>query len=172
MLTHYRRLFTLQRGFSLIELMVGLAITSAILMVAMPNIKVYLLDSRIRTAAQAYYDGIQLARAEALRRNTDVSISLTDDGKGWKVSAGGNDISVKLPESAGRLTVEAEENEVVFNSSGAASAENTVQFLPGEGASCMGDGGQQRCMNVKISVGGQARLCDPSITEAGDERKC
>ena len=161
-----------QKGFSLIELMVGLAIMSALLMVVMPSIKVYLLDSRMRAAAQAYYDGIQLARSEALRRNTSVTISLTDGGKGWKVSAGNEEISVKPPESSSRLSIEADKDSVVFNSLGTASVDNTVHFLPGDNAQCVADGGKQRCLNVRVSMGGQARVCDPSITEAGDNRKC
>ena len=44
---------------------------------AMPSINTYLLDTRIRVTAQSYYDGAQLARTEALRRNADVVITVS-----------------------------------------------------------------------------------------------
>ena len=48
-------------GFSLIELTVGIGIMAIILVMLMPSIRTYLVDTRIRTAAQAYYDGAQMA---------------------------------------------------------------------------------------------------------------
>ena len=40
-------------GFSLIELTVGIGIMAIILVMLMPSIRTYLVDTRIRTAAQA-----------------------------------------------------------------------------------------------------------------------
>ena len=162
------------RGFTLIELMVGLGITAFLLMMVMPSIKVYLLDTKIRVAAQSYYDGAQMARSEALRRNSPVDITLNTSNQGWAVVAGGATIASKAAEAASILTVQASETTITFDAEGMASKSNTVQFLPGSGSgsACLATTGSQRCMNVQVSTGGQVRICDPSVSTDGDNRKC
>lgn len=34
------------------------------------------------------------------------------------------------------------------------------------------DGGAMRCLRINISVGGEARMCDPAVTDASDPRIC
>ncbi len=159
------------QGFTLVELMVGLALTVFLLLLAIPSVTVYLLDSKIRAAAQAYYDGAQLARAEALRRNAYVALGLTDSGRGWKVTVGDDHIASKPEESATALTVEAEQETVTFDSYGRTPQATVVNFKP-TNAGCLEDSGTQRCLRVVISQGGQVRMCDPAIGEEGDNRKC
>jgi type IV fimbrial biogenesis protein FimT len=166
------------QGFTIIELLVGIGITAFLLMMTMPGINRYLVDTKIRAAAQAFYDGAQLARSEALRRNLDVAISLMDSNQGWAVSyvpapnADAITLSSKSPESASTLTITAGATGVTFNSQGFASVANTVQFASGDSATCVANGGAQRCLNVIVSRGGQVRICDPSVSAAGDNRKC
>ena len=160
------------RGFTLIEIMVGLAIMAFLLLMAMPSFKVHLLDTKIRGAAQSYYDGAQLARSEALRRNQDVTLTLSGLNRAWDVAQGGNTIYNKSEEAAANLTVQANVTSVTFNGTGEASVANTVQFQSGNTAECIAGNGSQRCLNVIISTGGQVRMCDPTVTEAGDNRKC
>ena len=64
------RLF--QRGVTLIELMIGLAIVALVLFVAVPSFGIFLQNSQIRNAAGSVLDGLQLARNEAIRRNSPV----------------------------------------------------------------------------------------------------
>ncbi len=47
----------------------------------------------------------------------------------------------------------------------------TVQISATQG-SCVKDGGEVRCLNVVVSPAGQVRMCDPSVTTAGDVLKC
>lgn len=35
-----------------------------------------------------------------------------------------------------------------------------------------GSGGPMRCLRITISVGGEARMCDPAVSDATDPRKC
>ncbi len=163
--------FRYSQGVTLIELMVGLALTVFLLLLAIPSVSVYILDSKIRAAAQAYYDGAQLARAEALRRNAFVALGMTDSNLGWKVTVGDTQIASKTVESATGLTVEAEQSTVTFDSVGRTPQANQVNFKP-TNATCLEDSGTQRCLRVVISQGGQVRMCDPAISEEGDNRKC
>ncbi|HEX5160461.1 MAG TPA: GspH/FimT family pseudopilin [Steroidobacteraceae bacterium] len=34
------------------------------------------------------------------------------------------------------------------------------------------DGGAMRCLRITISIGGEARMCDPAVSDATDPRKC
>lgn len=160
-----------EQGFTLLELLVGIGIIAFLLLMVMPSIQVALLDTKIRASAQAYYDGAQQARSEALRRNTDVTITLDDAKQGWSIAIGDDPIAVKAPESAFKLTVTATTSGVTFNGLGNALAANTVKFMPGAASQCLASG-PQRCLQVQVSQGGQVRLCDPSITTDGDNRKC
>lgn len=65
------------RGFSLIELAVALVIAGVLLAIALPQFTNYVRDSRVRAAANTFLAGIQLARAEAVRRNSGVEFLLT-----------------------------------------------------------------------------------------------
>ena len=67
-----------QTGMSLIELMVGLAIVALLFGLAAPGFSVWIQNTHIRTAAEAIQNGLMLARAEAVRRNTAVRFQLTD----------------------------------------------------------------------------------------------
>lgn len=76
-----------QEGVTLIELMVAISVLGILLALAIPNFSRMIQDAQNRTAAESVLNGLQLARAEALRRNTPVRFSLPDkDGKvAWKV---------------------------------------------------------------------------------------
>lgn len=57
------------RGFSLVELLVVVAVLGLVLMLGLPNVSAWLQNTQIRNSAEAMISGLQLARAEALRRN-------------------------------------------------------------------------------------------------------
>lgn len=104
MLTPPRRI----HGFTLIEIAVGLVIFGFLLMAAMPSMQEWFANSRVRGASESLQNGIQTARAEAIRRNRPVtfwlvqnddlntflaSCSLSSTGTAWVVSVndpGGN----------------------------------------------------------------------------------
>lgn len=68
-----------QRGMSLVELVVGLLIIGTLLALAAPSYSTWIQNTKIRTTAESILNGIQLARGEAVRRNTRIQFSLTDD---------------------------------------------------------------------------------------------
>lgn len=72
---------TRQRGFTMIEIVVAIAVLALLLLAAMPSIGTWMDNARIRNVADALQNGIQIARAEAVRRNENVSfwlVSLED----------------------------------------------------------------------------------------------
>lgn len=66
------------RGFTLIELMIGLVLLGVLLVLAMPSFTQMLQNMKLRTSAETILAGLQSARAEALKRNQSVEFLLTD----------------------------------------------------------------------------------------------
>ncbi len=66
-----------QHGVTLIELMVGIAVLSIVLAVGMPMFGLWVQNSQVRAAAESIQNGLQIARTEAIRRNTNVRFTLT-----------------------------------------------------------------------------------------------
>lgn len=73
-----------QYGVSLVELMIGLAVAAILLAMGAPSFSTYIQNTHIRNAAEAIQNGLNLARAEAVRRNTNVQFVLGDDSS-WTV---------------------------------------------------------------------------------------
>ncbi|MEO8806010.1 MAG: GspH/FimT family pseudopilin [Burkholderiaceae bacterium] len=67
-----------RRGFSIIELMVAVAIVGVMLALGIPSMATYLQNSKIGSAAKSYQAGIQLARSEAIRQNLPIEFVLTN----------------------------------------------------------------------------------------------
>ncbi len=84
------------RGFTIVELMVTVTVLALLMLLGAPSFSNWLQNSQIRTAAEGVLAGAQLARAEAVRRNTPVRFQLTDNltaacalsnaGRNWVVS--------------------------------------------------------------------------------------
>jgi type IV fimbrial biogenesis protein FimT len=66
------------RGFTLVELLIGVTILGVILGLAVPAMGTYLQNSKVASATQDYYAGLQRARAEAIHSNLLVQFVLTD----------------------------------------------------------------------------------------------
>jgi len=74
-----------QAGFSLIELMVTIAIFAILVGVAIPGFQSTLTSSRLASAGNALIGGIQGARMEAIRRNQSVRFCLNATTHAWQI---------------------------------------------------------------------------------------
>lgn len=82
----------LRSGFSLIELMVTIAIVSILLTLGVPSFSAVLRNITLTTQANNFVAAINLARSEAIRRNTAVTLSATASNitqhhweSGWQI---------------------------------------------------------------------------------------
>lgn len=85
-------------GFSLLELMVGVSILGVLLALALPSFSEWVRNNQVRTVAEALREGLQLARSEAIKRNTrvrlqlvstlDTNCALDTAGPYWVMNAG------------------------------------------------------------------------------------
>lgn len=70
------------RGLNLVELLVGLAILAMTLFAVVPGVVDWVRDLSVRNAAESMRSGLERARVEALRRNTQIGFWLVvDDNK-------------------------------------------------------------------------------------------
>jgi type IV fimbrial biogenesis protein FimT len=91
-----------QHGFSLIELAVGMGIVGILMAAAVPQFTQALQNGQMKTATENMVTGINLARAEALRRNMSVSFYLVSDlTNGCVLSSIGNNWVVALASPSG-----------------------------------------------------------------------
>lgn len=70
------------KGFTLIELMITVAIMSIMLTVGLPSFQSIIASSRLTSSANAMISALQLARSEALKQHKTVIIAPQKD-KGW-----------------------------------------------------------------------------------------
>jgi type IV fimbrial biogenesis protein FimT len=75
---------TLMKGFTLIELMIALAIFAFLAMLAVPMYGEMLANTEVRTAAESVLSGVRLAQTEAVRRSVPVRFELVNP-TGWRV---------------------------------------------------------------------------------------
>ncbi|MGQ0512368.1 MAG: GspH/FimT family pseudopilin [Betaproteobacteria bacterium] len=69
----------LSRGFTLVEMAIGLAIFGVLLALALPNFTIFLQNSQIKNAAETTLSGLTLAKNDAIRRNATVRFQLMSD---------------------------------------------------------------------------------------------
>lgn len=66
-------------GFTLIELMVTIAVLAIIVSIAAPNISTQLANSRVKSTTATLANALKEARSESLIRRQKVEVSINDD---------------------------------------------------------------------------------------------
>jgi type IV fimbrial biogenesis protein FimT len=89
-------------GFSLIELMVVVAVVAVLLVVAAPSYSVLTFRTKIKSHANELVTGAYLARSEAIKRNAQMTLCVSTNGTscagggdwdaGWIVISPDNDV--------------------------------------------------------------------------------
>lgn len=187
----------MQRGITLIEVMIGLVILGILLAMGVPSFAGWIQSSQIRNSAESIQNGLMQARAEAVRRNTTVRFQfVTDLTNGCAVSATGPSWVVSLDDPSGacdsaasdtvaprivqgRSNAEGSRNAIVsgngvssiiFNGIGQANTAATIDISNPTGGACAA-AGPMRCLRVTVTTGGQVRMCDPARA-AADPQGC
>jgi type IV fimbrial biogenesis protein FimT len=173
---------TRNAGFTLVELMVGLAIAALLLVLALPNYSVWIADAQIRNAAESIASGLRYAQSQAVARNATIEfvVDPTAGIGGWRVQLAAAPVppiqTAVFAEGADRTaitTVPAAARTVTFTSLGVISATNadgSVPLTQVQVDTAMGVAGAR---NLNVLVGGGAsgvpgqaartgiKICDP-----------
>lgn len=158
-------------GFTLIELMIVLAILSVLLFVAVPNFDSVMADSEVDKARYNLATGLALARTEAVKRGEDVTVchgttgtcgtgtgSVNWTNLGWKVVVDSSDEILRVDDSPNdKVTVTYDCGDFIsFNSVGyrnsSGSGECEYSFSDTRGASIT----ERLC----IAASGRVRMSD------------
>lgn len=164
-----------QRGVTLIELLVSIVILAILMSLGMPSFQTMIQNASIRTATEAIQDGLQLARAEAIKRNNRVRFALGANSA-WTVSVDSTAAEIQSRGAGEGSTgvviarTPATASTVTFNSFGRV-VEN-ADASPALGKVLAHISATTRDLQIEIDPGGQVRMCDPLITAAGDPRRC
>lgn len=184
------------RGFSLVELMISVAIMGVLLALAVPAFNTYVANTRLRSAAEVFLSTLELAKATAATQNTQVEVLLTNNtaetslgtaessttGAGWMMRTTDRARFIEgrsLIEGGrgGQATVLVTGNlgGVTFTPLGGTTLATmaTFAFTNPTGGTCVTatPPGQIRCLNVQITTTGRIKLCDPA-TSTPDTRAC
>lgn len=169
-----------QRGLTLVELVVTMALMVTLLFLAAPDFTAWINNTRVRTVSEVLQNGVRFAQAEAIRRNRSVVFYLTNaepslaaapvaNGSNW----GARTLSL-FPGDA-----------PAFVKGGALSDVAAGVTINGPAAVCFNSTGQQvtivaegcaaavatynvarpqadRNLRIVVSLGGRVRMCDPN----------
>lgn len=146
------RQLNLQRGVSLVELMVAVVIAAILMVAGLPAYADYIANSRLREGANVVVSAAQFARSEAIRRNRSTKLDLS--GQQLVVSQGGTPLrTFELP-----APLQASGLPATFDSTGRLSpfGADVQSQVSSSQRSCAGD---LRCPTVHIEAGGAVSLC-------------
>lgn len=138
------------RGFTLVELMITLAVAIIIAAVAAPSFKNFVLSQRIKTASFDVNAALTLTRSEAVKRNTNVTMEATDGvwQDGWSISADGTTIRVQEAYKNISIVDSAGLGAVTFSGNGRlSSAATDFSVAPSE----VVEGITSRCISISLS---------------------
>ena len=177
-----RRTTAAARGFTLIELMIAIAVLGILTAIGMPSFLQMMRNRQIQNGAETLVNGIQRARAEAVARNANVQFVL-GAGASWTVdyvtkpvaadpvldqrnsAEGAADVTLTALASDGATAA----TRITFNSVGqvVSNANGSLALARVDIASTGGTS-----LRVTVGAGGNARTCDPALAAGSSLRAC
>ncbi len=159
------------RGFTLIELLTVVAIIAIAAGLAVPGFQQMVANYRVRSSAEAIINGLNQARADAVRRNAPIKFVLTGTGSGWAIKTSADEVLRRRSDADSPGTTATSGNtssSVTFLPTGLVDSSSTQL------AEVTVSGGVTGSDTRKINIfgGGLIRMCNPAVTTAGDPRRC
>lgn len=193
-------MLTRQAGISMVEVLIAVAIIAVLMGFGMSSYQAWIQNTQIRNSAESIVNGLQLARAEALRRNAFVNFGFTDAGSSaWRIciwdraanacAAGVDPIQQYVPSEGSRnARIGAAQNEATALTTPLAAGAGVPGGVTFSGFGRPSDPGgdlmridvtnpnisvaDQRRLVIRVSLGGQVRMCDPKLSASTSPQGC
>lgn len=176
------RLPSRQRGVSLIEMMVAVAVAIILALLAMPIYQTWVASQQVRAATEQMLDGLRIAQGEAIKRNQPVRF-VFDNGVGWEVQLAADDSVLRTSmRKEGSPYVKLAiapvgSDSVVFDGLGRVFDKNQAPLAEritidvDTSTSLTGVRALRVVVDTVVAAGFGIRSCDPKLG-AGDPRAC
>ena len=151
-------------GFTLIELMIVITIVAIFVVVGVPNFQNMIKDNRLSTQANSLVSSMHLARSEALKLRTPVSICRTTDGTSCAGAGGAWDTGWLVFADTANLGV-VDAGERIILTQGALSSSNTLR-----GVAAVNNFVSYLPTGLSLT-NGNFRLCDGSVPDVATGRQ-
>ena len=164
-------------GFTLLELMITIALVAIVMGIGVPSYQDFVVKNRIQTQASEIRSSLAMARVEAIRRGLWIRVCPGQDGcrganwhEGWNsfVDRNSNNIRTEADDEThlevhtrldGGSTLTGTER-VVFRSDGTAAAAVALDL-------CTADDHAQHRRRIEVSRIGRVRVCGPDDEGCG-----
>ncbi|MDH4873340.1 GspH/FimT family pseudopilin [Pseudomonas sp. BN515] len=146
-----------QSGFTLVELMVTLAVLAILLGIAIPTFTDVTLGSKLRSQASDLVGGVALARSEAIKRNQAVTLCASANGttcassggwqQGWIVRSSTGTVIQSHPAAPSGFLITASAHSIAFQPSGIASVSTVLKVCRASPTV----GAQERSVSISLT---------------------
>jgi type IV fimbrial biogenesis protein FimT len=109
-----------QRGFTIIEIMVVIAIMGVMLTIAAPSFVTFTSSQKVKTASFDLYAAMMFARSEAIKRKVNVTVAAAggDWKNGWTVVANGVATPLRIQDPLSGVTFSNTTTSVIYRLDG------------------------------------------------------
>lgn len=177
------------RGFTLVELLITLALAALLLAAAVPSVGKWMANARVRSAAEVLQNGLRAAQQEAVRRSRrtvfalttaapDLGVTPVANGSNWYVRAqpltGSSETASLVTRHqalAGTGVTVTGPALLCFNSQGqllglaaADTGLNTACGTANPVSYTVGHAQAERSLKVLVYLGGRVLMCDSAKT--------
>ena len=136
-------------GFSIIELVIVVALTGAIAAIALPNWNRFLKSYHLNNSARQIQSELHTLKSRAAAENVNFQLIYAAGAKGYTIQR--DSIAIVTKPLAEGTTI-AKSGKVTFSPRGTAAA-NRLRLL---------DDGQGACRQIVVSATGRVRSCTPN----------